>query len=572
MHLKYFGLSEKAFSLSPDPGCFYINRSYREAFIALRYAIRLRAGLIVLTGPAGIGKTSLIGLVKEQCEESIRLAVISARDQEFLTILTRIMRALGIEGHSAAPDGMLAEIKTRLVEQLETENIAAVILDDAQELSAPVLRDLQCLLELQSARGSLLPIILAGRPELEQMLEQSDLRPVRSRVALWARLEPLRADEVGNYIERRLRCGGNAVPGVFTPAAIAGIAALSNGIPGVINTICDRSLARAFEASEGAITAATVEHVWHGLELTGETDFEVAALLAEMRDICIRPTYDALAEVRYDRSIFGWHSDEALPTSNTETSGQADAGDLAAAPIQHENCEVGTIGKIRSGDRIWKTMFSGNGVLRDRRWRGLELSGVALLFVLGGAIVFVYKMAADFSATVPQDRAVTSHTASTEPTPVKQNSAKDSATEPQPAPRMADQQTTKSLLRNDMAAVASSRSSEAHDTRAVVFVHTSEARDRRTLEELGAALGVHGYTVRDIRITRNKTEGDVRFFFRRDREDAKKIKSLVQSELGRRGYSVTVALLERDGRRFQFAAPGKIEVWLPPLRSTHLAG
>jgi hypothetical protein len=123
-----------------------------------------------------------------------------------------------------------------------------------------------------------------------------------------------------------------------------------------------------------------------------------------------------------------------------------------------------------------------------------------------------------------------------------------------------------------MAAVASSRRSEAHDTRAVVFVHTSEARDRRTLEELGAALGVHGYTVRDIRITRNKTEGDVRFFFRRDREDAKKIKSLVQSELGRRGYSVTVALLERDGGRFQFAAPGKIEVWLPPLRSTHLAG
>jgi hypothetical protein len=101
----------------------------------------------------------------------------------------------------------------------------------------------------------------------------------------------------------------------------------------------------------------------------------------------------------------------------------------------------------------------------------------------------------------------------------------------------------------------------------VVYVHVSQERDWPLLEEIGGALRDNGYSVPVTRYARGRTRGDVRFFFLQDRREAERIKSVVESELGRRGYPMSLELLERDGRRFEFAAPGKIEVWLPALRS-----
>jgi hypothetical protein len=96
-------------------------------------------------------------------------------------------------------------------------------------------------------------------------------------------------------------------------------------------------------------------------------------------------------------------------------------------------------------------------------------------------------------------------------------------------------------------------------------MHTSEDRDRAVLEEIGNALRAKGYQVPDTRLTSAKTAGDIRFFFPQDREDAARLKSAVEAELISRGYQISLALLERDGTKFQYAAPGKIEIWLPPL-------
>jgi hypothetical protein len=85
------------------------------------------------------------------------------------------------------------------------------------------------------------------------------------------------------------------------------------------------------------------------------------------------------------------------------------------------------------------------------------------------------------------------------------------------------------------------------------------------LEEVGAALRAGGYTIPETRLTSGRTRGDVRFFFPQDRPTAERIKSLVEAEFAERGYPIALELLERDGNRFQFAAPGKIEVWVPPL-------
>jgi hypothetical protein len=106
----------------------------------------------------------------------------------------------------------------------------------------------------------------------------------------------------------------------------------------------------------------------------------------------------------------------------------------------------------------------------------------------------------------------------------------------------------------------------------IVYVHTSRPGDVPLIEDIGVALRREGYRVRDTRLSRNGTQGDVRFFFNRDRRDAEQLRSRLQAELGKRGYELSLQLLERDGRKFAHAAPGKIEVWLPPLSNSHRMG
>src|SRR5262249_37680137 len=105
---------------------------------------------------------------------------------------------------------------------------------------------------------------------------------------------------------------------------------------------------------------------------------------------------------------------------------------------------------------------------------------------------------------------------------------------------------------------------------AKVFLHTSKESDRSILEEIGDALRVKGYTIPETRLSSSRTQGDVRFFLSEDRRDAEKVKSIVESELARLGYRISLDVLERDGKKFQFAAPGKIEVWIPPLPTSSI--
>jgi hypothetical protein len=99
-------------------------------------------------------------------------------------------------------------------------------------------------------------------------------------------------------------------------------------------------------------------------------------------------------------------------------------------------------------------------------------------------------------------------------------------------------------------------------------MHVTEERDWQVLESIGGALRDNGYSVPVTRYAAGGTQGDVRFFFVQDRREAEKVKLLVEAELGNAGYPVSLELLERDGRQSEFAEPGKIEVWLPPLRSS----
>jgi hypothetical protein len=226
------------------------------------------------------------------------------------------------------------------------------------------------------------------------------------------------------------------------------------------------------------------------------------------------------------------------------------------------------VGGLR--DRVSQKLNSGIDTVRERAPRlSRRSSAVIVVLVLGGSVGFLYNAARKTSRLESYHTLSISERNSQLDIGGRQDAEmpqKGEMVQPPEMPHLAQGRTVGEKSPIQML-VPSERATTpvSHQSAPIVYVHTSEERDRFVLEEIGNVLRFNGYTVRDTRFTPNKTQGDVRFFFTRDRRAAERVMSVVQSELAKRGYSVSLQLMERDGKKFQFAAPGKIELWLPPL-------
>jgi hypothetical protein len=495
-----------------------------------------------------------------------------------------------------------------LVEQLKENKIVALIVERAQELDLNALQELELLSKLNSDGQRLLQLVLVGRPELETKLAHPALESFKQSVALWCRVEPLQRDEVGAYIDYRLACAGHPQRGLFQSGAVERIAAYSKGVPGLINTICQKALSSVYAASPGYVTAETIDQVWESLRRTGETEFEVAALLSEIRHYSRPPGKHMEDADRNTRMDAGRNKNIAVGASRA--SPLAWLANWRSAPRQNVLSRLTAL--THSG---WQQIASRLGVSRETvkqstlpeigisddqgsgrstfRWFGW--SAMIGVVVLAGSIALVSRgpSAAPESygrqsmreaAEIRQAAGTSEQRETAAPADVPPFVAlaappladmSQEPEEPQQAPMR--QHATVAQYRggqpnNKEQSSIQGSSPEKATTAAennqfapIIYVHTSEERDRSVLDEIGQVLRVNGYSVRDTRFSTHRTGGDVRFFFARDRREAERVKSVVQSELGKRGYALSLQLLERDGKRFEHAAPGKIEVWLPPL-------
>jgi general secretion pathway protein A len=525
MYTRHFGLSQFPFNLTSDPRFFYANRIYQEAVTGVRYGIKLRQGLIVLTGETGTGKTSLVRFVKERCEPNIQTVVISHPPGDFPSLLRLICVGAGLpEPVNDPEEAAIADLTRYLVQQHENGRVVAVLLDEAQDLDAGVLEKIASVSELQANDEKLLQIVLVGRPELEHRLKSPELQTAKERVSLWCRLEPLRAEEVETYIDRRLARAGYRGHGLFERAAIEQIAVYSAGIPRLINVICDNALLSAYHATRTTIAVDTVHKAFRNVGLGSESEPHPAAFASESLD------GSESADTEFNTS--GVDPGARIRSKNEE---DFRSGRRAGA---HRQSPLPRAGRRRP--RLPRTIFS--------RSTSAAVVGVLLM---AAAIAMLYTDPHELSTTNPSQAALT-----TQPPDRLGEDIPEEAAEVAPIP-----QTT----RVPPATPARSETGRSGESDAIVYVHVSEQRDRPLIDEIGGALRQNGYLVRDTRFAPGGTQGDVRFFFVEDRRQAEKIKSVIESELGRRGYPMSLRLLERDGRKFEFAAPGKIEVWLPPL-------
>src|SRR5688572_13980417 len=250
----YYGLKKKPFSLSTDPRALYKSSSHSSVFEDLLAAIRRREGLIVLTGEMGSGKTTLCRAALYQLDRKTFTTFVPDPYLSREDLLRMLLVDFGEVSVDELRRGRMSgasrpDLSYQLYEFLTSlesvDAFAVLVIDEAQHLAGPVLEEIRALSEMEAGRR-LLQIVLVGQPELQTRLKQFQMRQIEQRVTMRCELRPLTKEDVAGYVAHRLAMVGGASERIaFASAAIDLIHAASNGVPRLVNVICDRALSRA---------------------------------------------------------------------------------------------------------------------------------------------------------------------------------------------------------------------------------------------------------------------------------------------------------------------------------------
>src|SRR5712671_2676388 len=268
MYRKFFGLKENPFNVNPDPRYLFLTHNTQEALACLTYGIETRKGFILLTGEVGTGKTTLINKLLEWLhKERVSTAFVFNPRLSVLQFFDFMMADFGIPYESGQKGQMLLKLNQWLLERYQAGERAVLIVDEAQNLSPKMLEEIRLLTNLETSTEKLLQIVLAGQPELEQKLNQPDLRQLRQRITLRAKTRQLTLDETQGYIQERLRIAGAENTEIFSPEAIAAVHRYARGIPRVTNLLCEHALVSAFVDQQNPVPPEIVEEVARDFEL-----------------------------------------------------------------------------------------------------------------------------------------------------------------------------------------------------------------------------------------------------------------------------------------------------------------
>jgi general secretion pathway protein A len=271
MYKEFFGLRDNPFNVNPDPRYLFLTRHTEEALACLTYGIQSRKGFVLLTGEVGTGKTTLINKLLEWLRtQRVATAFVFNSKLDVTQFLDYMMADFGLPAESTKSQ-ILMRLNQWLLERYRQGETAVLIVDEAQNLSEDVLEEIRMLTNLETATEKLLQIVLVGQPELEQKLKLPQLRQLRQRLTLRAKTQPFSSDETRAYVQQRLRIAG-AEREIFDDGALASVHRCSQGIPRVINVICEHCLVSAFADQHGVIGAEVVEAVARDLELSDSSN------------------------------------------------------------------------------------------------------------------------------------------------------------------------------------------------------------------------------------------------------------------------------------------------------------
>jgi len=246
MYQEFHGLSQKPFVLTPDPQFLFLSESHRTAIESLLYGIQQKEGFMVVTGDIGTGKTTISRTLLERLDKNVKTAVIF---NSFLTeeeLLESILFDFGFPSRGRTKKERIDALNKLLIYWSSLGKNAVLIIDEAQNLSIPVLEQIRMLSNLETEKEKLLQIILLGQLELDQKLRSNELKQLNQRIAIRHHLVPLTRTEMESYIYQRLTVAGSQGSITFSRPALHEIYKFSRGTPRLINLLCDRALLGGF--------------------------------------------------------------------------------------------------------------------------------------------------------------------------------------------------------------------------------------------------------------------------------------------------------------------------------------
>jgi len=270
MYTDFFGLHEKPFSITPDPRYLFMSERHGEALAHLVYGVTESGGFIQLTGEVGTGKTTLVRtLLLNRMPDNADVAVVLNPQLSVLEFLATICEELHIDvpHNKGSIKAQTDALNRHLLRAHADGRRTILVVDEAQNLSPAVLEQVRLLTNLETAKQKLLQIILIGQPELRDLLARNDLRQLAQRITGRYHLEPLSADETAQYVEHRLKVAG-ALGEVFEAAAKKEVFRISDGVPRIINVICDRALLGAYSLESRRVSKRLIRRA--AAEVSGE--------------------------------------------------------------------------------------------------------------------------------------------------------------------------------------------------------------------------------------------------------------------------------------------------------------
>ena len=261
LYSKFFGLTERPFTLQPDPSFIYWSNQHKRAFSILEFGVLSNAPITLITGEIGAGKTTLLRALLHKMGDDTTVGLISNAQGTRGELLQWILNALNLE---LPPNMSYVRLFQRLQDFIVSEYAAGrrvvLIFDEAQNLTLEGLEELRLLTNINSEKDELLQLILVGQPELKDLVLHPKMRQLTQRITASFHLSAMDLHATGEYIAHRLRLSGGTGT-EFTPDAVAEIHRTTRGVPRLVNQLCEFSMLYAWSAETRVITEQTIQNV-----------------------------------------------------------------------------------------------------------------------------------------------------------------------------------------------------------------------------------------------------------------------------------------------------------------------
>ncbi len=245
MYLDFFDLDEEPFATTPDPKFLYKSAVHQEALDRIMTSVSMRRGINAIIGEPGLGKSMLIRTMLKGFSDRVHFAWVFNTNMDSRELIKYICRDFGFMPQGNDLSDLLMELYTFLISEYEQKNYTILIIDEAQNCKPEVLEEIRQLSNLETVSKKLLQVILSGQPQLDTYLNEPYLHQLKQRISLKATLHRLGWEDTVQYIQHRLRVAGAKRDDIFSEAALTSVYEISDGVPRLINQVCDNALLSA---------------------------------------------------------------------------------------------------------------------------------------------------------------------------------------------------------------------------------------------------------------------------------------------------------------------------------------